>query len=143
MLAFLVACGRSDDHTIDRTYDPCVPLDLVIHEASSEQRVGVTNAFGLWSLAPLDVPSFSLEVRFEEASPAIHGLYDDETGVVYLNSRISDPEPLAIVMAHELGHAFGLPHIDDRTSLMNRGNVTTPPTAEDQAALVALWGRCR
>jgi len=47
-------------------------------------------------------------------------------------------------VAHELGHAFGLVHVpqSERTSLMNPGNISTPPTVEDQAALAALWGTC-
>ena len=48
------------------------------------------------------------------------------------------------VIAHELGHAFGLFHVpaSERISLMNPGNLTTPPTTADQAALAALWGSC-
>jgi predicted Zn-dependent protease len=63
---------------------------------------------------------------------------------VLVNRAITDRAELAIVVAHELGHAFGLVHIDvaTRASLMNPGNLTTPPTDADQRALEALWGAC-
>ena len=86
----------------------------------------------------------TLRVRFEAASPPFHGLYDDETGIVYVNSAIEDLAPLSIVIAHELGHAFGLPHVEiaERDSLMNPGNLVIPPNDADRAAIEALWGRC-
>ena len=87
-------------------------------------------------------PGATLEVQFEAAATAFHGLYDDERGVVIVNSAIADPEVLAIVIAHELGHAFGLEHRSDRTSVMNSGNLSTAPTDDDRAQVNALWGPC-
>jgi Zn-dependent peptidase ImmA (M78 family) len=84
----------------------------------------------------------TLEVRFDTAAAAFHGHYDDETSVIYINNQITDDKVLAIVIAHELGHAFGLPHITDRESVMNPGNLTIVPNAEDQRAIEALWGSC-
>jgi predicted Zn-dependent protease len=48
------------------------------------------------------------------------------------------------VIAHELGHAFGLVHVspDTRPSVMNPGNTTVAPNDGDRAALEALWGTC-
>lgn len=90
------------------------------------------------------VPAAVIPIELERAPAAFHGFYDDEAGVIYLNDQLADRRQLAIVLAHELGHAFGLVHVSpaERTSLMNPGNLTTPPTDEDQAALEALWGRC-
>ena len=86
----------------------------------------------------------SIQLRFEPAALAFHGLYDDETSVVYINSDIEALAPLSVVIAHELGHSFGLPHVpsNERRSLMNPGNLITPPTDADQAAVAALWGTC-
>lgn len=128
------------------------------------QRAGIEGALALWSGQGVTTvslveggaaggaeggaegapPVAAIELRFEAAARAFHGLYDDEHGVVYINSGISDEHPLAIVIAHELGHAFGLPHIEkgERSSLMNPGNFVTPPNGADRAALEALWGRC-
>jgi Zn-dependent peptidase ImmA (M78 family) len=87
----------------------------------------------------------TIQVRFEDAAGPFHGLYDDKTGTVYINQGIANRAVLAVVVAHELGHAFGLHHVptDDRTSLMNPGNLATPPTLEDELAVEAIWGACK
>jgi len=85
----------------------------------------------------------TVNVVFEEAASAFHGLYDDSAGVIYINTEITDPKVLPIVIAHELGHAFGLPHVTGRASVMNPGNLTIAPNESDQAALEALWGNCQ
>ncbi|HEY5949139.1 MAG TPA: matrixin family metalloprotease, partial [Kofleriaceae bacterium] len=59
----------------------------------------------------------------------------------YINETLAHAQ-LPIVVAHELGHAFGLVHVSDRPSLMNPGNVTTPPNESDRQALAGLWGTC-
>lgn len=84
----------------------------------------------------------TVNVIFEDAAAAFHGLYDDTRGVIYINNDITDPQVLSIVIAHEIGHAFGLPHITDRPSVMNPGNIRVLPNEGDTAALEALWGRC-
>jgi hypothetical protein len=133
----LVACASSDD-TIDRTFDPCALAITATGDAT--QMAGITDALALWGITPGE--GEPLEVRFEEAAPAFHGFYDDERGIVLVNQRITDPKALAVVIAHELGHAFGLPHIDDRASLMNRGNLAITPTDDDRALVTARWGSC-
>jgi len=143
----LAACGGSaSDGEIARTYDPCAPIALDLAGATAEQASGVAGGVMLWRAAGvtgLDATAGeTIAVRFETAAPAFHGFYDDIAGVVYVNTDVVDPGALAIVVAHELGHAFGLVHVKDRTSLMNPGNVSTPPTDDDRAALAALWGAC-
>lgn len=158
-MSFLVACGGSSDATIDIVHDVCAPITLTAADATPLQLAGIDDAIALWQVGGVSALAFgaapggggaptaaaaSIEIRFEAASPAFRGLYDDEAGVIYVNQVLTDPAPLAIVIAHELGHAFGLPHVeaDERTSLMNPGNLVTPPTDGDLRALEAMWGAC-
>jgi hypothetical protein len=136
-------------------HDVCAPISLAVNTPNDTQRAGIDRALALWRdhgietvriMADGGPPGAAMiELRFEPAALPFHGLYDDETSVVYINSAIADPSPLAIVIAHELGHAFGLPHVAaaERASLMNPGNLVTPPTAGDRAELEALWGPCQ
>ena len=141
ILGVLVACGSSD-HTIDIAYDRCAPLAVTPIDTSADQRAAIDAGLALWSLPTLGQPGgAAIELRFDDASPAFHGLYDDEHGIIYLNRALALPE-VSIVVAHEVGHAFGLPHVSDQASVMHTGNTVTPPAATDQDALDALWGRC-
>jgi hypothetical protein len=145
-LLALAACGGTADSTIDVTHDACAPLALVAAAPTPAQTAGISRAQDLWRShgAPAvglraDV---TVEVHFDTASPAFHGLYNDETGVIYINREISDETTLSIVIAHELGHAFGLVHVTDRDSVMNPGNLTVVPNDGDRDALASLWGTC-
>jgi hypothetical protein len=148
LLLAVAACtsGRGDS-TIDVTHDACAPLALVSAEATTVQREGIADAEALWrdrGAPALGLRAGStLDVVFQDAASNFYGLYDDEFGVIYINQQITIRSTLAIVVAHELGHAFGLPHITDRVSVMNPGNLSTPPTEDDQRALAALWGNCQ
>ena len=138
------ACGGTQDTTIDITHDPCagVALDGGTTEI---QRGGLDAALRLWrdgGVALDRAEPATISVLFQPASQAFRGLYDDERGIILVNDSIEEPAPLAIVIAHELGHAFGLPHVTDRPSLMNPANLTQPPTDEDRHAVEELWGRC-
>jgi hypothetical protein len=146
-LAFLGACSSgSGDDTITITHDVCAPITVTSTSPTELQVAGIDAALDLWrahgvrSLTRED--EAPIEIRFEPAAGAFRGLYDDETAVVFVNSSIIDPQILSIVIAHELGHAFGLPHVTEYPSVMAPGNITTPPTDADQRALEALWGIC-
>lgn len=151
-----MACGGPPaDTTIDIVHDVCAPISLVANAPSDAQRAGIDGALALWRAHGIETvrvldgpdalaPGGVIELRFEVAGGPFHGLYDDETSTVYVNSSLEDPTPMAIVIAHELGHSFGLPHVSaaERRSLMNPGNLVTPPNEGDQAEVEALWGRC-
>lgn len=138
----VVACN-GNDAPIAAAHDACAPLALVTSSGTDTQRAALDDAQTLWR--DRGAPALglraaaTLEVRFEAAADVFHGLYDDAQDVIYINAALADP---TIVIAHELGHAFGLAHVTDRISVMNAGNLTTPPTEEDQLALERLWGAC-
>jgi hypothetical protein len=142
----LAACGGASEGELARSYDPCAPITVDTAGMTAEQANGVAGGIALWRAA--GVTGFdagageTIRVEFQDAAPAFHGFFDAAAGVVYVNTDLTDPAELAIVVAHELGHAFGLVHVQDRTSLMNPGNLATPPTDGDRAALAALWGAC-
>ncbi len=137
------ACSAADS-TIHLTHDPCAGVTIA-GDGTAAEDAGIDGAIALWGArgvtlthAPNDP---AIQIVFEAAAGSFHGIYDDDLGIIYINTDLVD-QPLAIVVAHELGHAFGLVHVTDRTSLMNPGNLVTPPTADDHAAVVALWGQC-
>lgn len=149
-LVLLAGCaGPSGGSTIATTFDPCNPPSVVAASSATDvQNAGIAGALALWRAhgAPLlgTTSTGTVEVVFQQAAPLFRGLYDDHAGVIYINNDLVDPPTLAIVIAHELGHAFGLYHIspDVRPSLMNPGNTTVTPTDEDQRTLEASWGVC-
>jgi hypothetical protein len=139
IIALLAACGGEEPVAI--THDACAPLTLVGASTETQQHA-IADAMAMWR----EQGAFGLgagdevEVRFEAAADVFHGLYDG--GVIYVNESIAEEPTLAIVIAHELGHAFGLVHVSDRVSVMNPGNLLTPPNDSDRVALQTLWGTC-
>ncbi|HEU0032545.1 MAG TPA: zinc-dependent metalloprotease family protein [Kofleriaceae bacterium] len=147
-LVVVGACGApASSDTV--TFDPCAPLALDSSGATIEQAASIDDAIAMWRAQGVDqlahAPGGDLAVVFRDAASSIYGFYDDANATVYVNSRLSDAEQRAITVAHEVGHALGLVHVDaaDRASVMNPGNLAIAPTAEDEQALARLWGSCR
>jgi hypothetical protein len=142
------ACSQPDT-TIDRVFDPCSPLALELVDATDAQRASTGEGIAMWNTLlgaqlTLDEQSDAprVPVHFDDAGANFHGYYDDERGIVYINNDIADDRARAITLAHELGHAFGLLHEEERVSVMNSGNQKIEPNEGDEDALVRLWGQC-
>ena len=138
------------------TFDPCTAVALVADATATEaQLAGVAAGAALWNssaasdLLPGSVagggspPGATLPIHFQIAGAPFHGLYDAPSGQIYINDDLTGEE-LAITIAHEVGHSFGLVHVssNERASLMNPANLTVLPTAVDVATLAGLWGQC-
>ena len=148
-LAASLACSNRVQR-FDMLFDPCVPLVLEAHGVSDEELAIVEAAIDLWQ----DV--FAIETTVEDVAGArrmrvlfrddvwYYGRFDDTRARLEVATWIEDPDTMAIVLAHELGHAFNLYHVDEseRLSVMNPGNVDVPPTPADGEELAGLWGEC-
>jgi hypothetical protein len=148
--ALLGGCAAGPgDTTLDVTFDVCQPISIVAANATEVESASIDVALAMWTdldAYPLTRGSAEqlLEVVFQDAAAPFHGLYDDEYGVIYINRRLSDDHQRAVTIAHELGHAFGLWHVERnaRTSVMNPANLVIVPNTDDAAELNALWGPC-
>jgi hypothetical protein len=149
VLCFGCAGSSGDSQIAATTFDPCQPLQVTTDGAATQvESDGIAGAIALWKShgAPgLDAGAGpSLPVHFQFAAPLFHGLYDDQHAAIYVNDDLTQVDTLSIVIAHELGHAFGLQHVspDVRLSVMNPGNLDVAPTDDDRRALESLWGTC-
>jgi Zn-dependent peptidase ImmA (M78 family) len=123
--------------------------------ATAEEREGVRGAMSLWNtVAKTQLQSQgaagdgspSLAIHFELGSPAFYGVYHDAEPAIVINRYVTDPERRTVIIAHEIGHAFGLHHVHptpDAPSVMQPGNQSTPPSASDVTSLRALWADCQ
>lgn len=153
VLLFLTCASEEQSReVIDIVFDPCSPLQLYIEGATSMQRDAIQAGLEQWRrgagalvtvVADPEADTPMVPVILDRAPHAFHGHYADEDGVVYLNEDLDGVE-LAITMAHELGHVFGLYHVprEEGASVMNPGNLVHEVQPVDVEALGALWGSC-
>lgn len=129
-----------------RTYDACAPVRLQLDAPTDARLSAVDAAIAAWQAAGVTTftrndAADTISIEFADASPAEYGLF--EGTAIAINVEL-EGDQLAVTIAHELGHAVGLVHIDpaERTSVMNPGNLVVGPTIDDHDAVVALWGNC-
>lgn len=144
------ACALdAGDTSIDVVFDPCSAAVVAAEGTEPHELEAIDAGLALWNqaaglaLARADVPG-AIPIAFVLTLPSLFGVYDDEVGTITINRRIDAHDARSIVVAHELGHAFGLDHTarEEGASLMNPGNTTVPPTNEDVLRLRGLWGAC-
>jgi predicted Zn-dependent protease len=150
LLALAPAC--SPDSTIDITFDPCSHLAILPLDGTKAAEVqAIEDAVAAWSQvipARIDVDAAAgdgaLTVSFESGDTPFRAMYFDHWGEIMVSRDKLAPGDYALALAHELGHAFGLQHVDqsERPSVMNVGNLSISPTEEDGLAVTALWQSC-
>lgn len=147
----ITACGGELDDDIDQVFDPCSAITLSPTNANDAELQSIHDAVGMWNGLGAELSVYSDEepsadtvipIEFEDAAPMFRGIYRDEIGDVVINRSLSDQDKRAVVIAHELGHAFGLVHVEDDESVMMSGNVDLVPGSVDVAALTELWPDC-
>jgi hypothetical protein len=138
VLGLVIACA-GESTPPPPVYNACDPLAV-----SGDDAATIAGAEALWNAIGVtamgEAGGVAIPLVFESGvSPEEYGLYAGSA--IFMNDDLA-AAPRSIVLAHELGHAIGLVHVTDRASVMNPGNLTIAPNAEDFASVVALWGTC-
>jgi hypothetical protein len=149
LLSCAFGCGDASPAGPEVHFDACQDVILVPDASITDaQLAGVRAGTALWNerartRLTLDtaVAAPALAIRFQRAAAPFHGFYDAQTATVFINEDLKDAAQ-AVVIAHEIGHAFSLAHVSQRPSVMSAGNLETEPTAEDVETLASLWGPC-
>jgi Zn-dependent protease with chaperone function len=151
LFAALSACDVAPREA-DIRFDPCQLLVLEPPaDANPGQRQALRDAVALWQavgvqrVAVADARLRSgqrLSVDFRKAAANFFGYYDGQRGRIAVNASLTDATARAVTLAHEVGHAWGLPHVPPTTrrSVMNPANLDVPPQPADAAAVWALVG---
>ena len=150
MLLF-AACGGAPEASTPATYFcPCGPLSVQAAPGTTAEELESIraaaedwNRYGLTQLGVSDA-GVPIPLVMQDAADAFHGLYDEERGQIFVNRRLTDFGERQVTVAHELGHAMGLPHVpaSQRVSVMNPGNLVHHPTDEDARVLAGTWNGC-
>ena len=147
----IFACGAPPPEGPAIVYSPCALVHLAPGpDTTDAERQSIVDAIALWRQVGVtallldeasDAHEGAVPVRFKEASPLFHGVYEPSSGMVSINRGLSGTDR-QVTVAHELGHALGLPHVDRgaRSSVMNPSNLTVLPTLEDEGELQQRWG---
>lgn len=154
-IALCLLCACSADDGVDITFDPCSSLTLVPGGGTTQlEQSSMQGAIDHWSrVLPTritvggwpDDDSPALPVFFESGDTFYRAVYWDSIGEISISREKLAAADWPLALAHEMGHAFGLLHIDaeERASVMNVGNLEVVPNEQDAAAIRALWPACR
>lgn len=143
-LLLLAGCSGPVPVSVVTTWD----LERSSGDPSEEAREIVDEAFAAWGLswAPSDTIDASLELTltwFEDGTSGVHG-FNVSSGDCDKSITV---EPDALLLAHEVGHVFGLEEHDEE-----QGHVMSHPLlgweiGDGQAAVVQddadRFSRCR
>lgn len=144
----MLACGAPASPGPAIVFSPCTPVRLApFADTTAAERDSLEAAVARWrqvgvtslTLGETTDPD-ALPIHFKDAAALFHGVYEPESGTVYINRGLAGTER-EVTVAHELGHALGLPHVDrvTRSSVMNPSNLTVFPSPDDEGELQRLW----
>jgi hypothetical protein len=151
-VAVFLASGCSD-RSIDTIFDPCSELTVVAAEGTEPHELAsIEEAVLVWDqVLPTEIAVGSsadaagtLAIHFDSGDTFYRAIYFDALATIRVSRDKLAPEDYPIAIAHELGHAFGLFHVDsdERESVMNAGNLEILATRADADEVRALWAAC-
>src|SRR5262245_28437840 len=130
VLVVSLACACSPaDEVAETVFDPCSTTAIApVTGTAAEEVQSIEDALQLWAevlpvhaeVALEEAPAPALVIEFESGKTFYRAMYWDSLGLISISRDRLQPEDYAIALAHELGHAFGLPHIPEqqRSSVM-------------------------
>jgi hypothetical protein len=113
--------GQPFPIVVDRNGLRRAPIEVRWVRTLGASRLGVAHT--VWS------PSTGLEARSLDLS----------TRSPFDSSRVLDPSQVTLTAAHEMGHALGLPHSDQRRDVMYPTNTARALSARDYRTVEALY----